>query len=236
MDVGRIAAEKTLHLPHRFPGDAQRRAAPSGMAGADGPADGIIEQHHIAVGGEHHQRQMGHIGHHAIHGGIVPVTPQTLACVGLRHVAHHILVDLLGQHHPVHVRAQHGAEAAVVLLYPCQLVAPAHAEVQTVPRRGGYAAGAGGKAVANAGQGIGGQVCDAVFGVGVEHSTSLKKRLSFRASARTGVGIRISLCGKKNGLPRRFAPRNDRKERGKAAVPAAARFGSYGVLALWGQE
>ena len=139
------------------------------MAGTDGPADGVVEQHHIAVGGEHHQRQMGHVGDHAVHGGIVPVAPQAFADVLLGDVAHHILVYLLGQHHPVDVRAQRGAEPAVVLLYPRQLVAPAHAEVQTVPRRGGYAAGAGGKAVAYAGQGIGGQVCDAVFCVGVEH-------------------------------------------------------------------
>ena len=125
-DIRRVAAEDPLHLPHRLGGDTQRRAPPSGVAGADGFADGVVEQHHIAVGGEHHQRQMEHVGHHAVHGGIVPVTPQTLSCVGLRHVAHHILVDLLGQHHTVHICAQRGAKAAVVLLYAGDFIAPAY--------------------------------------------------------------------------------------------------------------
>ena len=96
------------------------------MTGADGSPDGIIQQDHVAVGGEYHQRQMGYVGDHAIHGGVVPVTPKPLTGVRFRHMAHHILVDLFGQHHAVHICPQGGAEPAIVFADVLDVIAAAH--------------------------------------------------------------------------------------------------------------
>ena len=70
---------------------------------------------------------MGDIGDHAVHGGVIPVTPKPLTGVRFRHMAHHILVDLLGQHHAVDICLQSGAEPAVVFADVLHLIAAAHA-------------------------------------------------------------------------------------------------------------
>ena len=173
MDVGRIASKQTHHFPHGLGGYTQRRTAPTGMACTNGAADRVMQQDHIAVGGEYHQRQMRRIGYHTVHRGIVPLLPQSFSCIRFRDVAHPILMDLLGQHHALRIRSHGGAESAVVFADVFHVVSPANPQIQTVPRRGGNAARTGGKAVAYAAESVGGQIGDAVFGVGVEHSTSL---------------------------------------------------------------
>ena len=70
---------------------------------------------------------MGYVGDHAVHGGVIPVTPKPLTGVRFRHMAHHILMDLLGQYHTVRIRSQSGTEPAVVFADVLDVIAAAHA-------------------------------------------------------------------------------------------------------------
>ena len=63
-------------------------------------------------------------------------------------------MDLPGQDGPLHIRADGGTEAAVVLLQRFRSVAAAGSQVQGIPGRQGDAALPGGKAVPDAGTAV----------------------------------------------------------------------------------
>ena len=161
--------------------EVKRERVASGMTenvgGADDPAHRVVEQQHVAVGGEHDQGDARHVGHKAVGAVVILRTPQTLAAVLRRDPAHVAAVYLTAEHRPLYVRIQRGAQAAEVLLHVGNVVAPAVVQIQAVPRGGGYAALPGGKAVGDGivFQHVGGQPDQIVFRVGVEHSVSFRR-------------------------------------------------------------
>ena len=190
-DVRRGAAVCLTHGADGLAGDPGGGAAPTGVGGAHHMAHRVVEQDHVAVGGEHHQRDTGNSGDEGVGTVIILRTPQTLAAVCCRHHAHIVPVNLTAQHDAADIHVQRGAQAAEVLLHIGMVVAPPVIQIQAVPRRGGHAAQTGGKAVDDAAvrQCIGGAERDAVFNLRVEHSGSFRKqrRAAADAAARRSV-------------------------------------------------
>ena len=190
-DVRRGAAVCLTHGADGLAGDPGGGAAPTGMGGAHHAAHRVVEQDHIAVGGEHHQRDTGNSGDESVGAVVVLRTPQTLAAVRRRHHAHIVPMDLTAQHHAADIHVQRGAQAAEVLLHVGIVVAPSVIQIQAVPRCGGHAAQTGGKAVGDAAvrQCISGEERDPVFDLRVEHSGSFRKqrRAAADAAARRSV-------------------------------------------------
>ena len=156
------------HSLHRLFGDAQGGAPPAGVDRPHRLLDRVIEQDHDAVGGENEQGQAGDVGDQAV-GVVVPLPPEALAGVGLRHEAHRVLVDLLTEDGPGHVQPHGGAEPVVVLLHVGRIV-PGDGGIAQV-HRGQMALAdapqAGGEAVAHPRPGQQGrcQEGDFLFGV-----------------------------------------------------------------------
>ena len=145
------------HGCHGFLHDPGGAAPPTGVNGADGLMDGIVQQHGAAVGGKDRQGQVRDVGDESIHICVVPGTEQTLPGVLCRDGADIGGVGLLTEDRTGLVQAQNGEKAAVIFPQLFRAVPLSGAEVQTVPRCGGHAALPGGKAVGNLIQNIGGE-------------------------------------------------------------------------------
>ena len=142
----RIGAEGISHGLNGFFQDPGGAAPPSGVDGACGVVDGIIEQHDAAVGGEYHQGKVGFPGDKGI-GGVVPGGKESLSGIGGGAQADRGLMDLLGKDCPLHGNVQGAAEAPVIFQHSLRGIPPAGAQIQRVPGRGTDAALPGGKSV-----------------------------------------------------------------------------------------
>ena len=148
-----VLAAAAVQVPHFLTGplhNAVGGAPPSGVDSRRHPAHRVVEQDGQAVGGEHHQAQPGHIGDEAV-GLIVRLPLQAGARVGGGTHPHRVPMNLAGEHHLVHIRADGGAEAAVVLLHSLPVIPPVHTQVQGGVNPPGHAPQPGGKAVDHAG-------------------------------------------------------------------------------------
>ena len=145
------------HGCHGFLHDPGGAAPPTGVNGADGLMNGIVQQHGAAVGGKDRQGQTGDVGDESIHICVVPGTEQTLPGVLCRDGADIGGVGLLTQHRFGFVQFQNGEKAMVIFPQLFRAVPLSGAEVQAVPRGGGHASPPGGKAVGDLIQNIGGE-------------------------------------------------------------------------------
>ena len=110
VQVGGIGAVDLGHSPGGLGGNAQRRAPPSGVAGADDLLHRIVQQHRDAVGGVDDKGQAAFIGDKPVH-VVVPLPIQPLARIGGGRNADIVLMHLVGDDHTVDVRTDGGAEA-----------------------------------------------------------------------------------------------------------------------------
>ena len=159
--------------------DGVKRRAGAGMGRAHSLPDGIVQQHGAAVGRKDRQGQSCFIGNESVHIRVVAGADDALPGVCGGDAADVGGVGLLTQHGPVFIQPQNCEEAAVVFPEGFRAVPLVGAEIQAVPRGGGYAALPGGKAVGDGivFQHVGGQPDQIVFRVGVEHSVSFPARV-----------------------------------------------------------
>ena len=139
------------------------------MDGGDGFADGVKEQNRRAVSGERDQRDARFIGDLRV-ADLGLLAQETFAPVFPADTAHDVRVTLLGEHRLLRLKADGGAENAVVFQHVFRLVAAMRAEIEACEAALTHAAEARGEAVDASRQRIGSQIFQSSLFDGVKHN------------------------------------------------------------------